>query len=1143
MREPPMNDAGALARQDDAARALALDITRSWLVQAPAGSGKTALLIERFLALLASVDRPERIVATTFTRKAAAEMRDRVLQALRDAGDADCAAPVDGHERRMRELAHAALERDRRMSWRLLEQPGRLRIVTIDALAAALARQAPLAAGLGALPGFVDDAQMLYRDAARAALAEAAADDPHWQTFLQWQDNDADNATRLIAELLATRDRWPARMFAEDPDALRADMEHALEQEIRDAIGIVRERLPAALATALPLFARIALEHFALADEPPAFAGALEALARSNALPGPDERIGWCALADWLLTKGGTFVQSIGARHGFAAKGTGAGAAERARRKADLARWLSDAARVPGLAEAWHRLRQLPPPRFDDAAWAFVVATMRVLPRAAKALDRTFAARGQADFAEATLRALFALGAPGDPSDLLLAIDYRLSHLLIDEFQDTSAAQLALIGRLTEGWDAGDGRTLFAVGDPMQSIYRFRHAEVRLFLDAQARGEIASVPVGVVELARNFRSQPAIVDWVNDVFRAVLPPVSDPARGEAAYRPAYPAAPGGVDIAPTLDLAGSREAEAEAVVRRIVEARAAGFDDIAVLVRARAHAQSILPALRRAGIAYSAVDLEGLHDRPATRDLLALARALAQPADRLAWLSVLRAPWCGLALADLLAIADHASSARLPIVEAIGLPEVIVRLTPDGRARLAHVVAAITPALASRGDAHFAMRVRGAWLALGGPACAVSPLDRDGADRVLALLAEHARDGDLADFGTLVATAERLFAEAGPDEGTGVQVMTLHRAKGLQFDVVLLPGLDQESGRGDDDLLRWNVREHAGERTVVLAPMRARVGAAAEPDPIYAWLGRLDAAEEAAELGRLLYVGATRARRRLHWLAVAEAGAREEAAAPAFAWKRPKGGTALERLWDALGARMPPASAQTGTTQRSAGLPVPAPLMRLPTHWRVPAAPPPLPVARIGAARTDAPVFDWADATAAAIGTVAHRLLAQVARDGLGAWDERRVRDERPRILAELGGEGVEPDQRESAAQRVTDVVSRTLRDPRGRWLFDPAHGDARSEWALAGEDDGSIVHVVLDRTFIAEGVRYVVDFKTGAHLGGDPTTFLAREFERYRPQLARYARIVRALDPRPVRVALYHPLVDGGWQEHDAPR
>ena len=120
------------------------------------------------------------------------------------------------------------------------------------------------------------------------------------------------------------------------------------------------------------------------------------------------------------------------------------------------------------------------------------------------------------------------------------------------------------------------------------------------------------------------------------------------------------------------------------------------------------------------------------------------------------------------------------------------------------------------------------------------------------------------------------------------------------------------------------------------------------------------------------------------------------------------------------------------------------------------------------------------------------------------------------------------------------AAARVTTVIARTLSDPRGRWLFDPAHIDAHSEWALAGEDDGRIVHVVLDRSFVAGGRRYIIDFKTGAHLGGDPATFLAREFERYRPQLQRYARIVRALDARPVRIALYHPLVEGGWQEHE---
>ena len=200
---------------------------------------------------------------------------------------------------------------------------------------------------------------------------------------------------------------------------------------------------------------------------------------------------------------------------------------------------------------------------------------------------------------------------------------------------------------------------------------------------------------------------------------------------------------------------------------------------------------------------------------------------------------------------------------------------------------------------------------------------------------------------------------------------------------------------------------------------------------------------------------------------------------------------------------------------------------------------RLPALPEPLPVAHLASA-IGGPVFDWADATAAAIGTVAHRLLAQMAVEGLIGWNEARLRDERPRIFAELGSEGIDPSRRTDAAQRVVDIVTRTLNDPRGRWLFDPAHADAHSEWALAGEDEGRIVHVVLDRSFVAHGCRYIVDFKTGAHLGGDKGAFLEQEFERYRPQLARYARIVRAFDARPARIALYHPLVDGGWQEQE---
>ncbi len=178
-----MPDAAASA-DDSAARARALDVGSSFLVQAPAGSGKTGLLIQRVLALLATVERPEQILAMTFTRKAAAEMRERVLHALRDARDE---LPVDAHDAhavRTRALAQAALARDAAADWQLVDNPSRLRVLTIDALAAAFARQAPVTTGLGALPAFVDNADGLYGEAVLAALRGAAGSDPAWRTFL-----------------------------------------------------------------------------------------------------------------------------------------------------------------------------------------------------------------------------------------------------------------------------------------------------------------------------------------------------------------------------------------------------------------------------------------------------------------------------------------------------------------------------------------------------------------------------------------------------------------------------------------------------------------------------------------------------------------------------------------------------------------------------------------------------------------------------------------------------------------------------------------------------------------------------------------------------------------------------------------------
>ena len=155
---------------DRAARRRAIEPGGSFVVQAPAGSGKTTLLTLRYLRLLSDVERPEQVVAITFTRKAAAEMRHRIVGALRLA-----AAPLPpGADERLQELhrhGRAALERSRERGWGLEDNPARLHVQTIDGLNHWLARRLPLAARIGGSSSVVDDARPLYAEAARRTVA------------------------------------------------------------------------------------------------------------------------------------------------------------------------------------------------------------------------------------------------------------------------------------------------------------------------------------------------------------------------------------------------------------------------------------------------------------------------------------------------------------------------------------------------------------------------------------------------------------------------------------------------------------------------------------------------------------------------------------------------------------------------------------------------------------------------------------------------------------------------------------------------------------------------------------------------------------------------------------------------------------
>src|SRR5699024_8671169 len=187
---------------------------------------------------------------------------------------------------------------------------------------------------------------------------------------------------------------------------------------------------------------------------------------------------------------------------------------------------------------ALHSLRSLPPGHYTEAQWALMEALFQLLPLAVAQLQLVFQERGEVDFTEISQRAIMALGDSEAPTDLALALDYQIRHLLMDEFQDTSLSQYILLERLTEGWEVGDGRTLFIVGDPMQSIYRFREAEVGLYLQAWRQG-IGQLQLTPLVLSVNFRSQQGIVDWVNQSFQQILPAAEQRAIGAVPYSPSH----------------------------------------------------------------------------------------------------------------------------------------------------------------------------------------------------------------------------------------------------------------------------------------------------------------------------------------------------------------------------------------------------------------------------------------------------------------------------------------------------------------------------------------------------------------------------------------------------------------------------
>ncbi len=1114
---------------DHSSRQAALDVGQSVIVQAPAGSGKTELLIQRFLKLLALVDHPEEVLAITFTRKAAGEMRDRLLSALHSAATEEI--PESEHEAQTWQLARAVLDRDALHHWHLTEHPARLRIMTIDALNAVLTRQMPLLARAGASLDVSPVPKVFYDEAAIATLemvAEPFASRPALETLIGHLDNNLQSAASRISEMLARREQWLRHLLAGGGGSLdRPGMERAIRALVRNELRGLREKFPAGALQALVQQGRQSAEVLARVGRESAVLALAEG--REPACEQSDLAL-WKGVAELLLTSTHTWRRQWTIVVGFEP-----GKKDRKDELADLVTQLSG---DESLREALEIVRGLPVEPLSEMQWQALHALLEVLPLAAAQLELVFRRHGQVDYTAVARAALDALGGPDMPTDLALALDYRIQHILADEFQDTSASQYELLSRLTAGWTPGDGRTLFCVGDPMQSIYRFREAEVSLFLRAWDEG-IAGLPLEPVRLSVNFRSQQGVVDWVNQSFPGIMPAEVDLQTAAVPFTrsdPFHPPLAGqAVQFHPLID--GHTQDEADRVAELVLQERAANPDaDIAILVSGRKHLQDIVPTLRAAGLAPQAVEIEHLDRRPVVHDLVALTRAMLHRGDRTAWLSLLRAAWCGLTLADLHALA--ADSPTLTVPELLADAGRVSCLSADGQARVRRFVDALWPVLAESGRRPLRRWVEGAWRRLGGPACLDLPADLDNAQAFFALLDTVEKGGVIEDPVVLDERLSELYAMPARDADSKLRLMTIHKAKGLQFDVVIVPGLDRTGGREERRLLSWMEFPRAGgEIDLVLSPL---AGSAEGRDPLHDYLHGLEQRRRLLEQGRLLYVAVTRARQRAHLLGRARTTEKEGESV----LTGPKKRSMLATLWPVAQAYFDSALAAVdpneGERRRQHNTPESDQyLWRMPLAWQLPEPDPGIrPQTRIQPQRLvseEAISFDWAGQTARYIGIVVHRALQQIAQSGTSEL-QLLVRVARAQLL-EMGVRACDLDQ---ANTLVESAIRNSLEDRRGQWVLAATHSSAQSELALTAVEGGVMKSFVLDRTFVdQDGLRWIIDFKIGVHEGRDKDAFFDQEVARYKAQLARYAAVMALYDVRPIRSALYFPLYRG-WRQWD---
>lgn len=1065
-----------MALIDGEHRQRATDPRASFIVQAPAGSGKTEILTQRYLRLLSTVTAPEQIIALTFTRKAASEMRERIVVALQQAAaNTEAKSP---HQKATLEFAHQALHHDALHEWNLLQQPNRLKIITIDSLCQSINQAIPLLEQQIAYAQITDKAEEHYLNAARRCIQFAMVT-PDYQsaikTLLLHVDNKQQQLMSLLKTLLMQRDQWLTPLFqARTQD--KSVFEKALYFIEQHELSRFKKSLPLELAWQL---VDLTKELAQVEDNPESPRFILKDWQGFNETTTELAQ----ALCFAVLGSDGNVRKSFD--HHVGLKSGSCPPAQYKKLKEHSKELLIQLNDYPDFQASLVKVSQLPKPEYDLEQWEVLQALFILLPMLVGHLHVSFSEQNEVDFTTIAQQALTALGDADNPTDLALYLDNSIHHLLVDEFQDTSITQFELLTQLVQGWQAGDGKTLFVVGDPMQSIYRFRQAEVGLFFRAKNQG-IGPVTLDSLELQCNFRSTSTIVNWVNQHFASVFPRDVDMESGAVSFHPSVHVLPDNASSMVSAVACDDKEQEASYLIQTIQQELAReDQQSIAILVRSRSQLVPIINLLRQHQIPYQGTDIDLLAHLIHLRDVWSITQALLMPGNRLAWLSALRSPYCGLVLSDIHAIAEFNKKAS--IYSNLLYLDQISSLSNEGRTRAGFFKQVMHEALTLRCQIHLSDWVIQTLKKLHIDVI-LTPQQLDDLEQFWTLLDKYDELGRLSSINEFLKELSSLYSQQSAP--SRLQIMTIHKSKGLEFDTVFLPSLGSQPNRSDSPLLRWLKLPTEWNNILLVSPIK---GAHQEQCPLYDYLGQLDDEKSYYESQRLFYVAVTRAKKRLY---LSDGSSKTS--------KRSFRGLLKHQEFISFEPEQEAEISAQGNPQ----------LVQLPiSFYQATVEPPFEPLNKMSTLSSGLPRL---------IGIVTHRLLQWICDNHPSNLNEI------PWLLVtqELSQLGLDKETQIQAEATIKEQLTRLFQDPIGLWII-AAHHKEHNEYPLLVEHNNRLVTRVIDRTFEENNQLWVIDFKTGKED--------SQSQKKYQQQLNEYATYLAQQTNLSIQCGLYY-LNNNHW-------